>query len=648
MNLPEELRSLRRRLDSASEAEKLDTLIAEAARMEARLELLRKNQTDLEQRLARVENSIVFRTLRSIGGWASVTRGKFGQALLHSPLHGLYTRIAGSAPDPYTAWIEEAETTLAPDSAAAAAWSYRPRITVVIPSCKPNPQWLRDAVESVRNQSWQDWELSVCIDGPDAEAIRLVNELAANEPRIRVTSLSAQSGISAALNGAGKLATGEYVAFLDHDDVLSPFALHHIVEALQDTPADVLYSDEDSLNAGGRRVRPNFKPAWSPELLSSCMYAGHLLVVRRELLDNAGWFRSEFDGAQDYDLALRLADEGVVFRHVPRVLYHWRIHEGSTAASAAAKPWARDAGRRALVDALGRRGEPHSGIADGPVAHTYRIRRALLSRDREEAVGLSIVIPSRNPDLIDRCLQSLEQTLGSIEREYVVVHHVGTPADARMSEVLARFGCTVETYRGRFNFAAMNNAGAQRARHANLLFLNDDITATEKGWAEALLAQIARSDVGAAGALLVYPSGAIQHAGIVTGVGQGSGHIGRGTFASDLWRWLWITRDVSAVTGACLAIRRDRFLAIGGFDPGFPVNYNDVDLCLRLREQGHRVVLEAQAVLRHDECRTRAAGTTLEERERFYSRWGEWLARPDPFYSPWLDAGDEAIRLKSV
>ena len=640
MNLSEELRSLGRRLDAVSEAEKLDTLIAEAARMEARLELLRKNQTDLEQRLARVENSIVFRTLRGIGGWASVTRGKFGQALLHSPLHELYTRIAGSAPDPYTAWIEEAETT--PDLAAAAAWSYRPRITVVIPSCKPNPQWLREAFESVQNQSWQDWELSVCIDGPDAEAIRLVNELAANEPRIRVTALSAHSGISAALNGAGKLATGDYVAFLDHDDVLSPFALHHIVEALQHTPAGVLYSDEDSLDAGSRRVRPNFKPAWSPELLSSCMYAGHLLVVRRKLLDNAGWFRSEFDGAQDYDLALRLADAGAVFRHIPRVLYHWRIHEGSTAASAAAKPWAREAGRRALGDALSRRAEPHSGIEDGPVAHTYRIRRAATDP------RLSIVIPSRNPDLIDRCLRSLEQTLGAIELEYVVVHHAGTAADARMAGVLARFGCTVEVHHGRFNFAAMNNAGARRARHPNLLFLNDDITATEKGWAEALLAQIARPAIGAAGALLLYPSGAIQHAGIVTGIGQGSGHIGRGTFASDLWRWLRLTRDVSAVTGACLAIRRDRFLAIGGFDPNFPVNYNDVDLCLRLREQGHRVVLEAQAVLRHDECRTRTPGTTLEERERFYSRWGEWLARPDPFYSPWLDAGDEAICLKSV
>jgi GT2 family glycosyltransferase len=617
--------------------------------MDARLQLLRKNQTDLEQRLARVENSIVFRTLRGIGGWASVTRGKFGQALLHSPLHGLYTRIAGGAPDPYTAWIEEAEAALAPHSGAA-AWSCRPHITVVIPSCKPNPQWLRQAVESVRNQSWQDWELCVCIDGPDDQAIQLVNELAANEPRIRVTSLPVQSGISAALNGAGKLAAGEYVAFLDHDDVLSPFALHYIVEALQDPPADVLYSDEDSLGAGGRRVRPNFKPAWSPELLSSCMYAGHLLVVRRELLDNAGWFRSEFDGAQDYDLALRLADAGAVFRHVPRVLYHWRIHEGSTAASAAAKPWAREAGRRALADALSRRGEQHSGIEDGPVAHTYRIRRTPIpSRDHEGAVKpLSIVIPSRNPDLIERCLRSLEQTLGATECEYVVVHHAGTAADARMTGVLARSGCTVEVYRGRFNFAAMNNAGAQRARHENLLFLNDDIVATEKGWAEALLAQIARPGIGAAGALLLYPSGAIQHAGIVTGIGQGSGHIGRGAFASDLWRWLRLTRDVSAVTGACLAIRRDLFLAIGGFDPGFPVNYNDVDLCLRLREQGHRVVLEAQAVLRHDECRTRAGGTTLEERERFYTRWGEWLARPDPFYSPWLDPADEAIRLKSV
>jgi GT2 family glycosyltransferase len=368
------------------------------------------------------------------------------------------------------------------------------------------------------------------------------------------------------------------------------------------------------------------------------MYMGHLLVVSRAAIDRAGWFRSEFDGAQDYDLALRLNENGARFRHVPRVLYHWRIHEGSTAASAAAKPYAHGAGKRALSAALDRRGERFRDVVDGPIPHTYRIRRIA-----QPEHGISFVIVSRNASLLGRCLESIAQTAPAIDDEYVVVHHQSGGDDRAMEAVLRRFKCSVVPYTQAFNFSAMNNAAALVARKTVLVFLNDDIMALETGWAEILLAHAMRPCIGVAGAKLVYPSGAIQHAGIAVGIGDGAGHLGRGTFRNDLWRWLELTRDVSAVTGACMAIRRELFNELGGFDEQFPVNYNDVDLCLRARAAGYRIIVDPSVVLRHDEARTRVAGTSFSERELFHDRWHDVL--DDPFYSPLLDRGGEAIAL---
>lgn len=620
----------------------LSELAAKYNRLERRLERLRASAIELDERLNRVENSIVFRTLRGIGRIWSETRGRAGQALLRSPFHRLYARAARpQGPDPYTSWIAAAE---AADPSReqlrqeAAGWNVQPLISVVVPVYRPRPEWLKEAIESVRDQTWMRWQLCLSIDGADSALEQEIQRIAREDPRIVVTASAERGGIGAALNRAAGVISGEYVAFLDHDDVLAPHALHHIAKALQDGGADVLYTDEDSLDSDGARVRPNLKPGWSPELLLSCMYMGHLLVVSRVMLDRVGWFRGDFDGAQDYDLALRLDEANARFRHVPRVLYHWRIHQGSTAAAASAKPWAHEAGRRALADSLGRRGERFTGIADGPIPHTYRIQRPVPS-----GYGLSIVIVSRTPQLLERCLESVARTAGSIEYEFVVVHHRSGGEDDRMTSLLRRFGCAVIPYTGAFNFSAMNNAGVRGARNDVLLFLNDDVMALESGWAETLVAHAARARVGVAGAKLVYSSGAIQHAGIVLGAGEGTAHCGRGIFRSDLWRWLELPRDVSAVTGACMAVRRDVFTSLGGFDESFPVNYNDVDLCLRARRAGYRVIIDPGVVLRHDEARTRASGTRFVEREAFQERWYE--AMDDPFYSPLLERGGEAIEL---
>src|SRR3954447_11272431 len=336
----------------------------------------------------------------------------------------------------------------------------------------------------------------------------------------------------------------------------------------------------------GRRARPNFKPDWSPELLSGCMYFGHLFVARRNLVAEVGWFRDGFEGAQDYDLALRLVASGASVAHIPRILYHWRRHAGSTAAAAGAKPHAHASGKRALDQAL-KAHRVDATIADGPAPHTYVVRWKPVSTD------LSIVICSRTPALLQRCLDSLRRTTSGLALQVIVVEHQ-SPETGQVAE---SYGCDVVSYGRGFNYADMNNVGASEARGATLLFLNDDVTALRAGWAEPVVALVERADVAIAGAKLVYPSGAIQHAGIALGIGEGTGHIGRGKFASDLWRWLDMWRNVSAVTGACLAIRRDVFKELNGFDLDFPVNYNDTDLCLRARHAGYEVVFEPGATL---------------------------------------------------
>lgn len=590
-------------------------------------------QSRLEERLTRVENSAIFTGLRAAGRTAAELRGKLGQVLLRSPLHPLYARFAGpkGGPDPdYQVWMD-AERHATPPAPVlleqSRAWVYQPLISVLMPVYKPRREWIEAAVESVKAQSYESWRLCICCDGPAEPWLDdWLRRRVSADPRVRVAFAAEHRGIASALNGAATLSDGEFIALLDQDDLLPSSALHYVVESLQHESAEILYTDEDWMAETGQRIRPNFKPGWSPELLGGCMYFGHLFVASRSMAADIGWFRDGFDGAQDYDLALRMVAAGAAVKHVPRVLYHWRMHEGSTAAAAAAKPQAHVAGRKALEDALRATGIG-SPVEDGVAPHTYVVRW----KPAERAV--SVIICSRNAKLLERCLDSLRRTTKGSSVQVIVVEHQSSET-RQMAEA---FGCQVVPYGRVFHFADMNNLGAAEARHESLLFLNDDVMALRAGWLEPLLAMIQRSDVAIAGAKLLYPSGAIQHAGVAVGIGEGTGHIGRGKFASDLWRWLDIRRNVSAVTGACLAIRRETFEELGGFDTQFPVNYNDADLCLRARAAGHEVIYEPSAVLQHDECATRLAGTKAEERELFWERWSNVLERPDPYFTRYLD-----------
>jgi O-antigen biosynthesis protein len=606
------------------------------SRIEAGEKQAARHYADLERRLLDIENSRFLRTLQWPGRFLGDWKGRLGQLLLHSPLHPLYLKLVNPhfTADRYRLWVE---SELAPGEQKR---TRQPLISLILPVHNPKQDWLEAAVSSVLHQTYGCWQLCVCDDASVQDWVGgYFTELMSTEPRIHFVKSSERQHISGALNRAGELATGEYTGFLDQDDVLAPHALECVAQAVQDSQPDLLYSDEDYLDNQGNRVQPIFKPAFSPDLLRCGMYLGHLLVVRTRALRELGWFRSECDGSQDYDLALRLAARPATIRHIPRVLYHWRQHPDSTALDTAAKPYTQAAGLKALSETVTRR-DAQAVVTEGPFPNTYRVRWSV-----PDGLRASLIICSRNAKLLKRCLETINRHTANANWELVIVQHrVG---DIRaMDRLLDACACVRAPYTGPFNFAAMNNLGAGQATGDVLVFMNDDVEPLESEWLSAMLAHASRLEVGAVGAKLVYPSGAIQHAGMVIGTMEGAGHLHRNTFGSAYWNWLPFTRNVSAVTGACLAIRKSVFVELGGFDESFPVNYNDVDLCLRARQAGYEVIVEPAALLRHYECQSRQAGVRLEERYLFERRWAACLERGDPFYSPYLrltpeDAGLE-------
>ena len=633
MSLRERIERLRAKVGNQSDlAEILDIL--ESLESQGRRQF--NEQSRMEARLARVENSAIFKNLRAAGRIGKDFVGRVGQTVLRSPFHPLVAKLINSEGKHvlgYEAWVaseEAAKLSRESQVTQSSQWNYQPVISILVPLYKPSLDWLKAAVASVSGQGYTRWQLCIFCDGPaEPEIARWLDQVSLLEPRIVLAGSAAQSGISSALNGASTLANGDYVTFLDQDDCLSLDALFRVVDALQLERPELLYSDEDWMSEGGVRIRPNFKPDWSPALLESCMYMGHLLVASRTAADQAGWFRSEFDGAQDYDFALRLVSQGATVRHIPAILYHWRMHLESTASSADAKPYAIPKGRAALTEYFDKRGV-RTEVQPGVVPHTFINFRHVSDS------AVSVIICSKSSGLLEKCLRSVQETTNSQLVQLIVVEHNSEP----VRRVAEEFGAEVVSFKGEFNFSEMNNLGAAQAQHSRLLFLNDDVIAHNRSWLQSLVNSLEESSVAVVGAKLLYSSGAIQHAGMALAIGEGTGHIGRGLFASDRWRWLDLRRNVSAVTGACMAVKKAVFQELGGFDPVFAVNFNDADLCLRARQAGYEVIYDPGAVLQHFECASRVSGSTVKERELFWQRWADLLERPDPYFTPYLD-GEE-------
>lgn len=527
-----------------------------------------------------------------------------------------------------------------------------PLISVLLPVYRVDPAHLEAALESLRAQLYENWEACVVDDASGIDVARLCD--AFDDPRVRVRRLSRNAGISAATNEAAAMAKGEYFAFLDHDDRLAPEALLEAALEIESSGADFVYTDEDYLDRSGERVYPHFKPDWSPDLLLSHNYVTHLVVVGRTLFERAGGLRSEYDGAQDYDFVLRATESAETIRHIPRVLYHWRTGEASTATNPGSKPDALERGRQAVEAALARRGRSGE-VKNADVPYFYRVEYAV-----QGSPLVSIVVPFRDKADYLHCIVG-DILSRSTYRDYEIIGISNQSAEPETFEAMRDLAGLDERvafleYNEPFNFAAIVNHGVRHCRGEHVVLLNNDIRLMTEDWIEALLGHSQHPETGAVGGKLYYPDGRVQHAGIIVGIGGYAGHSHKGFPAAHqgYFNRLQVTQNVSAVTGAFMMVEKKLFEEVGGFDAErFAIACNDVDFCLRLRERGYWNVFTPRAEARHVESASRGYEDTPEKQERYAAERARFAARHprileegDPFYNPNLTQTGEDFSLE--
>ena len=533
-----------------------------------------------------------------------------------------------------------------------------PCVSIVVPVYNTPLPFFKQMVQSVRRQTYTNWQL-VLVDASDAAHPApgaLAQKLAAQDGRILYHKIE-NGGIAANTTAGFAAATGAYLALLDHDDVLYPNALFACVQTIQTTGADFVYSDEIVLSADLKQLGGyHFKPDFAPDYLRGVNFITHLAVFSRPLLDAAGAYESrEYDGAQDHDLFLRLTEKARKIEHIKQVLYIWRGHAGSTAAGMEAKPYAVEAGVRAIDAQLARLGLPGKAMPVPGAPGAFQVRYELTGRPL-----VSVLIPNKDHTAdLDRCLTSLYQNAGYDNFEVLVIENNSTdPATEAYYQTLPeRFArCRVVRYQGAFNFSAINNFGAQFAKGEHLLLLNNDIEILSGDFLRELLSYSQRPDVGAVGAKLYYPDDTIQHAGVLMGINGSAGHSHKSyprTAVGDLYR-LVTTQNYMAVTGACLMTKASLYHAAGGLDEEkFAVAYNDVDYCLKLWQQGLHNVYTPRAEAYHYESKSRGLDTLSEnaqryEREKanFYAKYKQYIDNYDPYYNPHFNNLFENFGLK--
>jgi len=522
-----------------------------------------------------------------------------------------------------------------------------PRFSILTPVYETPARVLVDMLESVRTQSFAGWELCLVDDcSAQPHVAEVLARAQAEDSRIRVEHREQNGGIVASSNDALGMARGEFVVLLDHDDELHPDALAHVHEALLASPeADYVYTDEDKIDANGRHSGPFLKPDWSPDRMRTQMYSCHLSTFRRSLVEEVGGFDPEFEGSQDWDLVLKVTERAREVLHVPRVLYHWRMLESSAAGGGeAAKPWAFEAGKRAVQAHCERIGLPAKVERDTVDAGVYHLEPQLA----EEPL-VSIVIPSAGQwrevrfeqvRLVTHCVRSIVEQSSYGNYEIVVV--LDEPADDGLREELlaiAGHRLRLVPFTEPFNFSAKINRGAVHSRGEHLLLLNDDMEVATPNWIERMVMYSQLPDVGAVGGRLLWEDGCLQHV-VVRFQGGLPGHLYRG-FSGDFRGYannVRVVQNALAVTGACLMTRRELFEGVGGLTTTFPVNYNDIDYCLKLRTQGKRVLYDPDLVMYHFESSSRSDEVEDWEKEQLLERWLP-LTAVDPYSNPHMRHG---------
>ncbi len=565
-------------------------------------------------------------------GWAGV-RWELGR------------RIGGY--NDYDKWVRRYDT-LTPElrqkiEQRVALMKERPLISVVMPTYNPNPAWLREAIESVRAQIYPAWELCIADDASTSRDVRqILEEYTRSDPRIKVVFRPQNGHISASSNSAIELASGPWLVLMDHDDLLPAHALFWVADCIAAHPdVQLIYSDEDKVDEHGHRFGPYFKPDWNVDLFRSQNMFSHLGVLATDLVREVGGFRVGLEGSQDWDLVLRCMEriEPRQIRHIPRVLYHWRVHGESTAKSMDAKPYAAIAGERALNEHLARTGVRASAEHQG---FGYRVRYALPS----QPPLVSLVIPTRNAlALVRQCVSSIVEKTTYPKYEILLVDNASDdPAALAYFESLAQQP-NIRVLRDErpFNYAQLNNTAVAQARGEVVALVNNDIEVLTPDWLSEMVSIALQPGVGAVGARLWYPNMTLQHAGVILGVGGTAAHSHRGMPAGreGYGGRAALIQSFSAVTAACLVIRKALYEQVGGLDEvRFAEAFNDIDFCLRLREAGLRNVWTPYAELIHHESATRGKNVSPERQARFQrelaamrERWGALLEN-DPAYSP--------------
>ncbi len=551
----------------------------------------------------------------------------------------------------YDDWIDQCETLTEEDRADIRAhidaMPAKPLLSVVMPVYNPHPALFDAAIRSVRSQIYPHWELCIADDASKRGPRRIIERHRADDPRIKVVYRKANGHICRATNSAIELARGKFVVLLDHDDLLAEHALYWIAAELEEHPdADIIYTDSDLIDDGGRRFAPYFKSDFNLELMLGHNLVSHLGAYRRSLVERVGGMRIGLEGSQDYDLLLRTLAASQIerVRHIPAVLYHWRRSDNAPSYSAKALDRCIQAARRAVGDFLASRGVA-ADIEPAPQALQFQ---RIVYRLPDPPPWVSVIVPTRNrADLLGRCVEHLLDATDYPALQIAIVDNDSDEPEtlALLRELARRPGVRVIPHPGPFNFAAINNHAVAATDGAILAFLNNDIEVTRPDWLREMVSRAVQPGVGAVGAKLYYPDGRIQHAGIVTGLGPDriAGHVHNAAphAASGSFGDLMLARDVSAVTAACMVVRRELFVEAGGFDEvNLAISYNDVDFCLRLRELGYRNIITPFAELIHYESASRGADDRAEARARVQGeiaymrrRWGDALLR-DPYFSP--------------